>query len=56
MIKARMPAPGFGKVMVCGPPAMMDAVCGPKGEKGAQGPLGGMLKEMGYSEEDVYKF
>eukprot|EP01060_Flectonema_neradi_P000243 TRINITY_DN10175_c0_g3_i1.p1 TRINITY_DN10175_c0_g3~~TRINITY_DN10175_c0_g3_i1.p1 ORF type:complete len:343 (+),score=43.12 TRINITY_DN10175_c0_g3_i1:75-1031(+) len=56
MIKAKMPPPGEGKVFVCGPPAMMEAVCGPKGEKGAQGPLGGLLKDMGYSEEDVYKF
>eukprot|EP01063_Lacrimia_lanifica_P015735 TRINITY_DN22403_c0_g1_i1.p1 TRINITY_DN22403_c0_g1~~TRINITY_DN22403_c0_g1_i1.p1 ORF type:complete len:324 (+),score=113.21 TRINITY_DN22403_c0_g1_i1:67-1038(+) len=55
MIKSKMPPPGQGKVLVCGPPAMVAAVAGPK-VKFEQGPLGGMLKELGYTEEDVYKF
>ena len=56
MIAAKMPPPGCGKVLVCGPPPMMEAVCGKKGPKNTQGELGGMLKEMGYSAEDVHKF
>eukprot|EP01064_Diplonema_japonicum_P027679 TRINITY_DN4053_c0_g1_i5.p1 TRINITY_DN4053_c0_g1~~TRINITY_DN4053_c0_g1_i5.p1 ORF type:complete len:296 (+),score=45.11 TRINITY_DN4053_c0_g1_i5:749-1636(+) len=55
MIKSKMPAPGEGKILVCGPPAMMEAVCGKKDQM-KQGPLGGMLKDMGYSEDDVFKF
>eukprot|EP01059_Diplonema_ambulator_P011383 TRINITY_DN21333_c0_g1_i1.p1 TRINITY_DN21333_c0_g1~~TRINITY_DN21333_c0_g1_i1.p1 ORF type:complete len:217 (+),score=59.81 TRINITY_DN21333_c0_g1_i1:350-1000(+) len=55
MIKSKMPAPGEGKILVCGPPGMVEAVCGKKDGKN-QGPIGGLLKEMGYTEDDVYKF
>ena len=44
---------------VCGPPPLYKAVCGPKGTKDdpkAQGELGGLLKDMGYAEEAVFKF
>ncbi|KAJ9453233.1 NADH-cytochrome b5 reductase-like protein [Diplonema papillatum] len=54
MIAAKMPKPGEGKIFVCGPDGLMDAVCGKK-VKYEQGPLGGMLKEMGYTEDDVFK-
>jgi cytochrome-b5 reductase len=45
------------KVLVCGPPAMLDAIAGAKGAKGwAQGRLGGMLKDLGLTEKQVHKF
>ena len=46
-------------LFVCGPPPLYKAVCGPKGTKDdpkAQGELGGLLKDMGYAEEAVFKF
>ncbi|KAF8899289.1 cytochrome-b5 reductase [Infundibulicybe gibba] len=43
------------KVFVCGPPGQVAAVAGEKaGMK--QGELGGILKELGYTEDQVYKF
>ncbi|KAG6871777.1 hypothetical protein C0995_000227 [Termitomyces sp. Mi166 len=43
------------KVFVCGPPGQVAAVAGKKaGMK--QGELGGILKELGYTEDQVYKF
>ncbi|KAJ6469570.1 cytochrome-b5 reductase [Mycena vitilis] len=42
-------------VMVCGPPGQVAAIAGKKaGMK--QGELGGVLKELGYKEEQVFKF
>ncbi|KAK7464483.1 hypothetical protein VKT23_006653 [Stygiomarasmius scandens] len=43
------------KVFVCGPPGQVAAIAGKKaGMK--QGELGGILKELGYTEDQVYKF
>jgi cytochrome-b5 reductase len=43
------------KVFVCGPPGQVAAVAGSKaGMK--QGELGGILKELGYTEDQVFKF
>jgi len=42
-------------VMVCGRPAMTAAVAGKKGKDGAQGEVGGVLAELGYSSEQVWK-
>ncbi|KAG9222289.1 hypothetical protein CCMSSC00406_0006586 [Pleurotus cornucopiae] len=43
------------KVFVCGPPGQVAALAGKKaGMK--QGELGGILKELGYTEDQVYKF
>ncbi|KAF5332468.1 hypothetical protein D9611_005133 [Ephemerocybe angulata] len=43
------------KIFVCGPPGQVAAVAGKKaGMK--QGELGGILKELGYTEEQVFKF
>ena len=40
---------------VIGPPGQMVSVCGKKdGMK--QGELGGILKELGYSQDQVFKF
>lgn len=45
------------KVLVCGPPGMMNAVAGMKGARGwKQGKLGGILKDLGLSERQVHKF
>lgn len=41
-------------VYVCGPPGFMECVCGPK--KGVeQGELSGILKEIGFKKDQVYK-
>lgn len=60
MLAERMPPPGSNsRVFVCGPPPMVKAVCGAKGTKEdpkGQGELSGMLKELGYSQEEVFKF
>jgi cytochrome-b5 reductase len=40
------------QIFICGPPPMYNALSGPHGDK----ELGGLLKEMGYSAEQVYKF
>ncbi|TFY55315.1 hypothetical protein EVG20_g9366 [Dentipellis fragilis] len=43
------------KVFICGPPGQVAAIAGKKaGMK--QGELGGILKELGYTEDQVYKF
>lgn len=45
------------KVLVSGPPAMVEAIAGAKGGFGwTQGTLGGILKDLGYDKEDVHKF
>ena len=46
--------------MVCGPDPMVEAICGkkepnPNGPP-AQGSVGGFLKELGYTEDMVFKF
>jgi cytochrome-b5 reductase len=43
------------KVLVCGPPPQLAAIAGKK-DGAKQGTLGGALKELGYTEEQVYKF
>ncbi|GAD92810.1 hypothetical protein AN0432.2 [Paecilomyces variotii No. 5] len=44
------------KIFVCGPPAMYKALSGPKVSPKDQGELTGILKELGYSQDQVYKF
>jgi cytochrome-b5 reductase len=44
------------KVFVCGPPGMYKAVSGVKKSPSDQGELDGILKELGYTKEQVYKF
>lgn len=52
-----MPRPGSGGIVyVCGPPPMMKAVSGDKAPDKSQGELEGMLRDMGYKAEEVYKF
>lgn len=52
-----LPAPGNDTlVLVCGPPGMMNNVSGGKAKDWTQGEVSGILKELGYTEEMVYKF
>lgn len=44
------------KVFVCGPPGMYKAISGSKKSPQDQGELEGMLKDLGYSKDQVYKF
>jgi cytochrome-b5 reductase len=45
------------KVLVSGPPPMTNAIAGSKGGFGwTQGSVGGILKELGYSNSQVFKF
>lgn len=45
------------KVLVCGPPPMVDAVAGAKGGFGwTQGSIGGLLKDIGLESSQVQKF
>lgn len=43
-------------IFVCGPPPMMEAISGSKTPKFEQGELKGVLKRLGYNEDQVYKF
>ena len=60
MLSAKLPPPtDKSMVYVCGPPPMYKAVCGPKGtpeDPKAQGELGGLLNELGYTSQGVFKF
>lgn len=52
-----MPPPADDSVvMLCGPPPFMQALSGDKMPDKSQGPVSGLLKEMGYTEAHVYKF
>ncbi|GFY99779.1 FAD/NAD(P)-binding oxidoreductase [Actinidia rufa] len=41
---------------VCGPPGMMNHISGGKAKDWSQGEVSGILKELGYTEQMVYKF
>jgi cytochrome-b5 reductase len=58
LLKTVIPGPSETnvKVFVCGPPGLYKAVSGNKKSPADQGELTGMLKELGYSQEQVYKF
>ncbi|KAI4344102.1 hypothetical protein L6164_011372 [Bauhinia variegata] len=43
-------------ILVCGPPGMMKHISGEKAKDWTQGELTGILKELGYTEQMVYKF
>lgn len=44
------------KIFVCGPPGMYKAISGTKVSPKDQGELNGILKELGYDKDQVYKF
>ncbi|KAI1366815.1 oxidoreductase NAD-binding domain-containing protein [Xylaria arbuscula] len=58
LLKTVLPEPKEGniKVFVCGPPGMYKAISGTKKSPKDQGELSGILKELGYTEDQVYKF
>lgn len=58
LLKTVLPEPKAGdiKVFVCGPPGLMKSISGPKVSPKDQGELSGVLKELGYSQDQVYKF
>ena len=57
VLKAEMPAPSDENlILVCGPPPMMKAVSGDKVSPKDQGQLSGLLKGLGYTKSNVYKF
>ena len=58
LLKEVLPDPGAEniKIFVCGPPGLYKAISGAKPSPQDQGELTGMLKELGYSKEQVFKF
>ena len=58
LLKTVLPQPEEAnvKIFVCGPPGLYKAVSGTKKSPADQGDLAGMLKELGYTPEQVYKF
>ncbi|CEG44128.1 nadh-cytochrome b5 [Plasmopara halstedii] len=57
MVEELLPSPSDENLIgVCGPPPMMDAISGNKNPDRTQGELKGLLKEVGYSSNQVYKY
>ena len=58
LLKTVLPEPSTEgiKVFVCGPPGLYKAISGAKKSPSDQGELSGILKELGYSKDQVYKF
>jgi cytochrome-b5 reductase len=58
LLKTVLPEPKSEniKLFVCGPPGLYKAISGPKASPKDQGELSGILKELGYSKDQVYKF
>ncbi|KAD2106526.1 hypothetical protein E3N88_40877 [Mikania micrantha] len=57
MASKGLPAPSEDTlILVCGPPGMMEHVSGGKAKDWSQGEVSGVLKELGYTEDMVYKF
>jgi cytochrome-b5 reductase len=58
LLKTILPGPSDEnvKVFVCGPPGMYKAISGPKKSPQDQGDLSGILKDLGYTKEQVFKF
>ena len=57
VIKEHMPPPGEGTmVMTCGPKPMVAAIAGAKTPDFKQGEVGGLLAELGYTTDMVWKF
>jgi cytochrome-b5 reductase len=57
MLKEKLPPPSMDNlIMVCGPPGLMAAISGGKAPDFSQGEVSGLLKDLGYSKDMVYKF
>ncbi|TPX35760.1 hypothetical protein SmJEL517_g02000 [Synchytrium microbalum] len=58
MIQKYMPPPTLQKslVLVCGPEGMVRHVAGTKRSEESQGPISGILGQLGYGQNQVFKF
>lgn len=58
LLKTVLPEPKSEniKIFVCGPPGLMKSISGNKVSPKDQGEVDGVLKELGYNKEQVYKF
>ncbi|KAJ4952132.1 hypothetical protein NE237_028964 [Protea cynaroides] len=57
MVVKGLPGPSEDTLIaVCGPPGMMKHLSGEKNKDRSQGELSGLLKDLGYTEQMVYKF
>lgn len=57
MVVKGLPQPAADSlILVCGPPGMMEHISGDKAKDYSQGELTGVLKEVGYTADMVYKF
>lgn len=58
LLKEVIPDPKSGniKIFVCGPPGLYKAISGTKVSPQDQGELSGILKELGYTKDQVFKF
>lgn len=57
MLRKYMAAPNTNTlVFVCGPPGFMKHISGDKAPDKSQGELSGLLKNLGYTQQQVYKF
>jgi len=57
LIQSKLPSPSAdAMIFVCGPPPMMKTISGDKTPDYKQGPVEGILKELNYVEDMVYKF
>ncbi|KAL9050339.1 MAG: hypothetical protein Q9162_006690 [Coniocarpon cinnabarinum] len=58
LLKQIMPEPNEPniKIFVCGPPGLYQAISGTKNSPSDQGELTGALRDLGYSNDQVYKF
>jgi len=57
LLKKSLPPPSTSTmVFVCGPPGMMNFVSGGKAPDWSQGEVTGILAELGFTKENVFKF
>lgn len=58
IVKEFMPGPNEPDtlVAVCGPDKMVELISGSKAKDKSQGEIGGILKELGYTSDHVFKF
>lgn len=57
LLKSALPKPSSDSIVfVCGPPPLVSLVSGPKAKDKTQGELVGLLKDLGYKAENVFKF
>lgn len=57
MVLKGLPSPSEDTlILVCGPPGMMNHISGDKAPDKSQGEVSGLLREVGYTKDMVYKF